>query len=353
MKRLLLALLPVSCLAIGLSTTSPQTTTSAKVISRLDPLLDPILSVDAKLEVLKDDYFGSAEGPLWVSSGADGYLLFSDLAANSIYKWTPDGTLSVFLEKAGFTGTDASRVGRQRYNGRLTVIVLGSNGLTLDPQGRLLIAANGDRSIVRLDKSGARVTLADRYQGKRFSGPNDLVAKSNGSIYFTDYYSGLRDGDSDPARELPYHGVFLIKDSQVLLLDKDPQGGLPNGITFSPDERHLYVNSGNRFIVRYDVQSDDTITNGTVFIKMSGDAPGAADGMKVDTRGNVFCTGPGGVWIISSDGKHIGTILVPESRTTTNLAFGDADRKSLYITNRRSVFRIRVNTPGILPGPRQ
>lgn len=279
--------------------------------------------------------------------------MFSDLAANSIYKWTPDGTLSVLLEKAGFTGTDASRVGRQRYNGRLTVIVLGSNGLTLDPQGRLLIAANGDRSIVRLDKSGARVTLADRYQGKRFSGPNDIVAKSNGSIYFTDFNSGLRDGDSDPARELPYHGVFLIKDSQVILLDKDPQGGIPNGIAFSPDERHLYVNSGGRFIVRYDVQSDDTITNGTVFIQMSGDAAGGADGMKVDTRGNVFCTGPGGVWIISSDGKHIGTILVPESRTTTNLAFGDADRKSLYITNRRSVFRISVNTPGILPGPRQ
>ena len=315
-------------------------------VIRLDPALDAVIAPNAQPELLKGDYFGAVEGHVWVETG--GYLLFSDMAANVIYKWTPDGQLSVFLEKSGYTGTDVNNVGGQYTNGRLHLLLIGSNGLTLDRQGRLIIAGMTDRNVTRVESDGTRTTLADRYEGKRLNSPNDLVVKSNGAIYFTETTSGIRGRDEGPAREIPFHGVYLIKDGVLRLLDKDPQGAAPNGIAFSPDEKILYVNGGTK-ITAYDVRPDDTVTNARVLIDLGGPnaGPGNTDGMKVDRSGNIYCSGPGGVWIISPQGKHLGTI-VPAERVA-NLAFGDADSKSLYMVGGRSLWRIRVNTPGIRP----
>ena len=324
-----------------------QATPVSNAVIRLDPALDALISPNAKPELLKGDYFGAVEGPVWVGTG-DGYLLFSDMAANIIYKWTPDGQLSVFLEKSGYTGNDLNNVGGQYTNGRLHLLLIGSNGLTLDRQGRLIIAGMTDRNVTRVEKDGTRTTLADRYEGKRLNSPNDLVVKSDGAIYFTETTSGIRGRDEGPARELPFHGVYMIKDGVLRLLDKDPQGTAPNGIAFSPDERILYVNGGTK-ITAYDVRPDDTVTNPRVLIDLGGanGVPGNTDGMKVDRSGNIYCSGPGGVWIVSPQGKHLGTI-VPAERVA-NLAFGDADSKTLYMVGGRSLWRIRVNTPGIRP----
>jgi gluconolactonase len=320
----------------------------ANTVVRLDPAVDGLISANGKPELLKGDYFGAIEGPVWVDAAGGGYLLFSDMAANVIYKWTPAGQLSVFLEKSGYTGNDLNNVGGQYTNGRLHLLLIGSNGLTLDRQGRLIIAGMTDRNVTRIEKDGTRTTLADRYEGKRLNSPNDLVVKSDGAIYFTETTSGIRGRDEGPARELPFHGVYLIKDGILRLLDKDPQGVAPNGIAFSPDERILYVNGGTK-ITAYDVSPDDTLTNARVLIDLGGASgvPGNTDGMKVDRSGNIYCSGPGGVWIISPQGKHLGTI-VPAERVA-NLAFGDADSKTLYMVGGRSLWRIRVNTPGIRP----
>src|SRR5579862_4129659 len=215
-------------------------------IIKLDPALDQIISPDAKLETL-GDHFGLTEGPVWVQHGDDGYLLFSDNAGNEIYKWSPRAPLSVFLQKSGYTGNDVTNAGAQTVTGGgVAILLIGSNGLTLDPQGRLIITAMTDRAVTRLEKDGTRTLLADRYQGKRFNGPNDIVAKSDGAIYFTDTVWGMRGAEKSPDRELPYSGFFLIKDGKVTLLggDKDSLGDGPNGIALSPDERHLYVTAG-------------------------------------------------------------------------------------------------------------
>jgi len=296
------------------------------------------------------EHFGVTEGPIWIQEGQSGYLLFSDMPANVVYKWTPDGQVSVFLEKSGFTGTDNSNVGGQSTSGRLAVILLGSNGLTLDPQGRLVMATHGDRSVVRLEKDGTRTVLADRYEGKRLNSPNDVVVKSDGAVYVTDAPFGLRGREKSPQMELNFNGLYLVKDGKVQLLDKDPQGGFPNGIAFSPDEKYLYVSrsSVGGKILRYDVQPDDTVTNARVFIDTT-----SSDGMKVDRKGNIYLTS-GGVWVVSPEGKHLGTIHLPKilGVTPTNLTFGDADRQSLYITARTHLFRIRVKIPGTGAGIR-
>lgn len=325
-------------------------------ILRLDPALDAIVSPNAQLESLNGDrpdspanfhVFGLLEGPVWVQQGKDEYLLFTDVAGNVVYKWTRDGKVSVFLEKAGFTGTDSSNAGMQMTSGRLAVLLLGAAGLALDPQGRLVITALADRAVARIEKDGSRTTLADRYEGKRLNGPNDLVVKSNGAIYFTDMTAGLRGGAKSPYRELPFNAVYLIEDGQLRLMDRDPFGIVPNGITLSPDEKYLYV-GGSSKIIRYEVRPDDTVMNGRLFVDMS--AEGGPDGMKVDQKGNIYSTGPGGVWIISPEGKHLGTIRPP--RGVTNFAFGDPDGKTIYFTGRTNLYRMRVNIPGIRPGPR-
>lgn len=323
-------------------------------VVRLDPALDTIVAAGMKAELLKGDFFGAVEGPVWVDD-AGGYLLFSDMAANVIYKWTPAGQLSVFLDKSGYTGNDINNVGGQYTNGRLHLLLIGSNGLTLDREGRLIIAGMTDRNVTRLEKDGTRTVLADRYDGKRLNSPNDLVVKSDGAIYFTETTSGIRGRDEGPAREIAFHGLYVIAPAATAsgapgalrLLDKDPQGAAPNGIAFSPDEKILYVNGGSK-VTAYDVRADGTIANPRLLIDTSVEkTPGNTDGMKVDRRGNIYFSGPGGVWIVSPEGKHLGTIVTPER--VANLAFGDADSRTLYMVGGRSLWRIRVNTPGIRP----
>ena len=314
-------------------------------IERLDPRLDDILAPDATLELL-GDHFGVTEGPLWVQEGDAGHLLFSDMPANVIYKRTPGGQVSVFFEKSGYTGDDVLNAGAQSTSGRVAVILIGSNGLTLDPQGRLVIAAMADRAIARIEKDGTRTVLADRWDGKRFNGTNDLVVKSNGAVYFTDFPGGMRGREKSPAREMPFFAVYLVKDGTVTPLVRDPEGGTPNGIALSPDEKILYVGSAGK-ILRYDIQPDDTAANGRVLFE------GRTDGMKVDRAGNLYTTPGAAVGIFAPDGTALGVIHLPDllGVSATNVAFGDPDSMGLYITARTHLFRIRLKAPGIRPGP--
>jgi gluconolactonase len=320
-------------------------------IERLDPALDDIVSLDATLETL-GDRFALTEGPVWVQDGPEGYLLFSDNAANVIYKWSRNTPLSVFLEKSGFTGPDNTKVGAQTVAGRVAILLIGSNGLAIDPQGRLVVTAMADRTVYRLEKDGTRTILADRYAGKRFNGPNDIVVKSDGAVYFTDTPWGLRGAERDPAREQP-DGFYLVKDGKITLLGGDKAGMLPNGITLSPDEKHLYVTAGGRRTMRYDILPDDTVANGQVFVEHG------SDGMRVDRKGNLYTASggtPGVIQITSPEGKPIGRLHLPQPSgeprarvCATNMAFGDADNRGLYITACTHLFKIRLKTPGVRP----
>jgi gluconolactonase len=324
-------------------------------VERLHPALDAVVAPDATLELL-GDRFALTEGPVWIASGREGYLLFSDNAANVIYKWERNQPLSVFLEKSGFTGSDASRVGAQTVAGRVPILLIGSNGLALDPQGRLIVTAMNDRTVYRLEQDGTRTILADRFEGKRFNGPNDLVVASNGAIYFTDTVWGLRGAEKDPARELPFSGFFLIKDGNIRLLgsDRDAPGMFANGITLSPDENFLYVTAGARRTMRYEIAPDGGIANGRLFVEHG------SDGMKVDVQGNLYTTSggiPGVVQITSPAGVPLGRLHLPQPAgeprprvCATNVAFGGGDDRTLFITACTHLFSIRLQTPGVRPG---
>ncbi len=315
-------------------------------VVRIDPAADAIVTADAMVEKLGDG-FGFLEGPLWIHAKNQGYLLFSDIPANVIRKWDPKNGFSVFLEKSGFTGSDASDVGGQSNNGRELVNLIGSNGITLDRQGRIVYCAHGDRQIVRLEKNGKRTVLVSRYEGKRLNSPNDLVFKSDGALYFTDPTAGLRQQDKDPKRELPFNGVYRLAKGKLTLLSKD--FARPNGIAFSPDEKFLYVDdTTKKIIMRFEVQRDGGVKGGQVITDMNSDtAPGAPDGMKVDQKGNIYCTGPGGFWIMSPEGKHLATVKTKE--LPANLGWGNADGKALYLTARTGLYRIHLNIPGVRP----
>jgi gluconolactonase len=322
-----------------------QSSPAGATVVRLSPALDDILSVDAKLDVVRQDYFGATEGPVWFKEASTGYLLFSDMGANRIYRWDPaSARLSVFLEGSGFSTMDLTDV-RVLDNGRLLVAVLGSNGLAQDREGRLVFCTHGDRSIVRLEPDGRRTVLADRFEGKRFNGPNDLVVRSDGSIYFSDLGAGLRGGPAkSPDRELDFQGLFRWKpDGTVQVASRT----LTNGVAFSPDERYLYTSGAGGGITRHEVMPDGTVANGRLHVDMRGQPQrGGADGVRVDRRGNLFSSGPGGVWIATAEGQHIGTIFTPdrnEGDNSTSVAFGDSDGKGLYITTVRSVYHIRMH----------
>jgi gluconolactonase len=323
-----------------------------KVVLRLDPAVDALVSPDAELEKIKGG-FGFTEGITWVPSGTSGYVLFSDMWTNQIYKLTPDGQLSLYLDHSGYTGFDIFRVGMpspEQTADDDKWYQIGSNGLALDREGRLLIATWTGRSIDRIEKNGNRTTLADRYDGKRFSGTNDIIVKKDGAIYFTDGAGGLRGGDKDPTKELDQRGVFMIKNGKVSLVVNDMP--TTNGLAFSPDEKYLYVNASVRnFVLRYDVQPNDTLTRGQMFYDMRDvKAPGITDGMKVDSKGNVWETGPGpAIWIISPEGKHLGSIRLPE--VSANLTFGDKDGKAIYIAGHTTIYKIRVEMPGVRFSP--
>ncbi|MSR65787.1 MAG: SMP-30/gluconolactonase/LRE family protein [Pedosphaera sp.] len=302
-------------------------------IDRLDPALDKLVPPDAKLEKLAEGFTWS-EGPVWIRDG--GFLVFSDVPKNTVFKWKEGEGISEFLKPSGYTGSTA-RGGEP-----------GSNGLTVDSKGRLVLCEHGDRRVARLEKDRSQTTLADNYLGQRLNSPNDLTYKSNGDLYFTDPPYGLEQANKDPKKELPYNGVYrLSKSGKLTLLTKELT--YPNGITFSPDERTLYVavSDPKRAIwMAYDVQRDGTIGNGRVFFDATDrvrEGNGLPDGLKPDNKGNLFATGPGGVFVFSREGKHLGTI--DTGQPTGNCAWGD-DGSTLYIMANHYLSRIRTSTVG-------
>jgi gluconolactonase len=299
-------------------------------IDEVDPRLGEIVPAGARLERIAGG-FEFTEGPVWTRDGA---LLFSSPNTNAIYRWTPAGAVTVFRPKSGYTGADIGRF-----------VQPGSNGLTFSPDGLLTMCQHGNRRILRVNPHGDTTVLADSFDGRALNSPNDLVYRSDGTLFFTDPPFGLAGQFADPVKELPFSGVFRVRDGEVSLLTDELAG--PNGLAFSPDERWLYVGNWDfdrTVVMRYDPETGE----GDVFFDMTG-APGddAIDGIKVDRLGNLYVCGPGGIWILSSKGEHLGTLRLPES--PHNLAFGDEDSHTLYVTALTSVYRLRLNVPGIRP----
>jgi gluconolactonase len=282
--------------------------------------LENIVSLDQEVEWLGTGYGGGsvAEGPLWWKEG--GYLLFSDIGNNQRLKWEPSQGVSVFHEPTN-----------------------NANGLTRDLQGRLLACEHSSRRVTRTEPDGSTTVIANNYQGRRLNRPNDVVVKSDGSIYFTD------PGAPDPNLDLDFSGVFRVSPDlgTLTLLVRDFV--TPNGLAFSPDEKTLFINDSRRGHIRsFDVQPNGTLALATdrVFADLRGDRPGVPDGMKVDIEGNVYCGGSGGIWVFDSSGIHLGTIA-HGAPSTTNLAWGDDDWKTLYITTRDSLAKMRLKISGI------
>jgi gluconolactonase len=304
-------------------------------VVRLDPAIDEIVPPNPKIFKLAEG-FQFTEGPVWVRDGS--YLLFSDPNANRIYKYTAEGQLSVFKEKSGYEGADVAEYGQP-----------GSNGMTLDPKGRLTIDEHGNRRVVRVEPTGATTVLADKFEGKRLNSPNDLVYRSDGGLFFTDPPFGLPKFFDDRRKELPFSGVFSLVKGKLRLATKELTG--PNGIAFSPDERYLYVGNWDekrKVVMRYEVGLDGVLSHGSVFFDMTA-APGedAIDGMKVDQKGNLYVSGPGGLWILSAEGRHLGTIIGPKH--PHNFNWGDADGRTLYLCAQSSLYRIKLGVAGVRP----
>lgn len=311
-------------------------------VDKKDAALDNILPPDAKLEKLADG-FAFTEGPVWIDAGnpaitpesSEGFLLFSDPNNNLIYRVTPYGEVQVYLTKSGYTGENIGEYHQP-----------GSNGLTTDSQGRLTVCQHGNRRVVRIEKNGTTTVLADQFNGKRLNSPNDLVYRSDGTLFFTDPPFGLPKFADDPHREQPDFGVYSVRDGKVQLVSTDFTG--PNGLAFSPDEKFLYVGDWDdkkKVVFRYPVNADGTLGKGTLFFDMTS-APGedAIDGIKVDTAGNVYVSGPGGLWILDASGKHLGTLRGPEH--PHNMNWGDTDHRTLYLAAQTGVYRIRLQIPG-------
>ena len=314
-------------------------------VDRLDPMLDNILPADAKLERVATG-FKWTEGPVWAGDS----LYFADIPSNSIRKWTPGESVSIWLQPSGYKGSAP-------FGG----LEPGTNGMTLDVQGRLTVAGHAQRDVLRFesyDPTQPPTVLVDSYQGKRFNSPNDLVYRSDGSLYFTDPPYGLpTQHDDDPLKQLKVNGVYRLPhaldhkpgaapaNADLQLLVKDLTR--PNGIAFSPDEKYLYVDNSEpkKIWMRYTVTPEGTLTAPKLLYDATSDPrPGAPDGMKVDVQGNIYSAGPGGLWIFSERGKPLGTIVMPER--TANVTFAGPDRKTLYIAASSSIYRINVNIAG-------
>ena len=300
-------------------------------IVRLDPAFDELVPKDARLEKLADG-FTFTEGPLWRPFGV---LWFSDVVANVVRQWSPDGRVMEILNPGGYDGKGNLPAGG--YNG--------PNGMTADKDGAVLLCQHGYRRIVRISKDMKIATVADKYQGKRLNSPNDVVYRFDGSFYFTDPPYGLPKGDDDPAKELKFNAVFRMANGTLEPLIKDLSR--PNGIAISPDQKTLYIGNSdekNRIWMAYDIADDGTVSHGRLFanVTMEKDA-GVPDGMKVDSKGNIWASGPGGIWVFSPTGRHLGTIKMPEIPANCN--WGD-DWKSLYITARTGLYRIKLAVAG-------
>lgn len=305
-------------------------------IERLDPALDAIVNDDAKLEILAEGYKWS-EGPVWVASHK--MLLYSDVPSNTIYKWTAENGAEAFLTPSGYTGSEPSQSREP-----------GSNGLTLDTNGKLILCQHGDRRVARLEASfddpkPTYTSLADKYEGKRFNSPNDVAVRSNGDMFFTDPPYGLPQQENDSSKELPYHGVYKIAaDGKVtLLVDSLTR---PNGIAFLPDEKTFIVansDPGKAIWYAFDLDENDSVTNARIFYDATSmvneENKGLPDGLRVTKGGNVFATGPGGIWIFDSQAKLLGKIRIPEP--TANCAFDDTEQ-TLYTTSNMYLCRIKL-----------
>ena len=322
------------CAGPDSTATAPDEESAPGEIIRVDPALDVIVPASAAIEKLAGG-FTFTEGPVWMP---DGYLLFSDIPSNVIRKWSPDSPASVYLDKSGYEGDDAPEGA-----------FIGSNGLTLDSEGRLIICEHGSGRVSRLEPDGSRTVLAAKYEGKRLNSPNDAVFNSDGALYFTDPPYGFPQQDDDPKKELDFNGVYRLRDGQLTLLYKELTR--PNGLAFSPDEKVLYVANSDpsrKIWMRFDVTADGGLANGQVFYDVTAQSEtGLPDGLKVDQQGNLYCTGPGGVWIFAPDGRHLGTIKPPE--VPANCHWGDADGKTLYMTARTGLYRIKLGVAGIRP----
>ena len=309
-------------------------------IERLDPRMDALLPRDAKIERLTDAQFEWSEGPVWVSK--EKHLLFSDVPRNVVHKWKEGQGVSDYMKPSGYTGA-TPRGGEP-----------GSNGLTLDNEGRLVLCEHGDRRVTRVEANGKKTVLADSFEGKKLNSPNDCVFDSRGNLYFTDPPYGLEKNVDDPKKELPFQGVYRVsKDGRISLLTKDMSR--PNGIALSPDEKTLYVaNSDPQRPVwmAFDLDRDaGTVSRPRVHFDardlVARKLKGLPDGLKVDRAGNLWATGPGGVLIIGADGKHLGTLSTGEA--TANCGWGE-DGGTLYITADMYLCRIRTKAKGKLPG---
>ncbi len=304
---------------------------SAGTIQRIDASINSIIPADAVIEKVADG-FSFTEGPLW---RAPGVLWFSDVLGNVVREWSPQSGVTEILRPGGFDGAGAP-VGS----------FIGPNGMVAGPDGSVLLCQHGNRRIVQIDRDRKVSTFIDRYQGKRLNSPNDLVFHPDGSLYFTDPPYGLAKQDEDPGKELKFNGVYRYVNKKLQLVSKDLSR--PNGLAFSPDGKVLYVANSDeqkKIWMRYDVKTDGTLTNGKIFADVTANtSKGLPDGMKVDAQGNVYATGPGGVWVFHPDGKHLGTIATAE--TPANCGWGD-DGKTLYITAETGIYKIRLAVEGL------
>jgi gluconolactonase len=311
---------------------------NVEVLRKDAEAMQAIAGANPKLFKLAEG-FAFTEGPVWLpdsaSPDAKGSLLFSDPNRNTIYRYTSDGTLSVFRANSGYSGADIADYKQP-----------GSNGLTLDAMARLTINEHGNRRVSRLEPDGGLTVLAERYEGKRLNSPNDLVYRSDGALFFTDPPFGLPKVFADSRKQLSFSGTYMLHNGTLRTIATDLNG--PNGIALSPDERFLYVGNwddARKVVMRYEATADGSYGNGRVLFDMTA-APGedAIDGIKVDAQGHLYVSGPGGLWILSPEGRHLGTIIAP--RHIHNMAWGDADRQTLYLCARDRLYRIRLNIPG-------
>jgi gluconolactonase len=354
-------LLSVALRAANAQPAPPDPTPHLFSITRADPALDALIAPDAQLRTVAAG-FGFIDGPVWIAgrSGAPGYLLASSIIDNVIYKVTSAGRVSVFLDRAGYSGEDFANVGKFAQIGRAHVLLMGPGCTGVDRQGRLIWCAGQDFAIKRLEPDGTRTILASGFAGKHFNGPNDVAIAADGTIYITDSDVGLRGGIRGPLAQMP-DSVWRWKDGAVTLtVSREQLGAEPNGIALSPDDRYLYLSAGtispDPKVMRYPIHADGSVGPGEIFTHGAG----IGDGMKTDGAGNLWSTDalPGTVRITSPQGRLLGLLHLPtlgdqEPRKTTcasSLAFGGDDAKTLYITACEFIYAVPLRAPGILEG---